>query len=179
MSRLQGYETVAERLVRFWEANPEGRIRTEVMPHGDTVERWVIRATIWRHLLDPEPSATGWAEEFVGSTPVNKTSCLENCETSAVGRALANLGMVGTDKERATREEMAKVERMKAEPVPTAEESLARIDAAAASIGKDRAYVTERYRTRLGIALEDLPMLPAHDLALLARGVESRAKDAK
>jgi hypothetical protein len=176
VSRLQGYETVAERLVRFWGEYPEARIRTEVMPHGDTVERWVVRATIWRHFLDPKPASTGWAEEFVGSTPVNKTSCLENCETSAVGRALANLGMVGTDKERATREEMAKVERMKAEPVPAAEESLARIDAAAISIEKDRAYVTERWRARNGVALEDLPMADPRDLAVLARAVEAAVK---
>jgi hypothetical protein len=176
MSRLQGYETVAERLTRFWDAHPDGRILTEVTEYGDTVERWVVRATVWQHRHDATPSANGWAEEFVGSTPVNKTSALENCETSAVGRALANLGMVGVGKERATRDEMAKAARMQAEPVPTAEESLARIDAAAASDGKDRAAVTTRWRARNGVAIEDLPMVDPRDLAQLARLVESAVK---
>jgi hypothetical protein len=173
---LQGYETVAERLVRFWEAHPDGRILTEVTEYGDTVERWVVRATVWQHRHDATPSANGWAEEFVGSTPVNKTSALENCETSAVGRALANLGMGGAGMPRPSAEEMAKVARMQAEPVPTVEESLARIDAAAASLGMDRAAVTSKWRSRNGVALEDLPAADPRDLAILARAVEAAVK---
>jgi hypothetical protein len=175
VSRLQGYETVAERLVRFWEKFPDGRIETDVTEHSSPPDRWVITAMIFRD-GGTLPAATGWAEETVSARGVNATSALENCETSAVGRALANLGMGGAGMPRPSAEEMAKVERMKAEPVPTAEESLARIDAAAASAGMDRAAATSKWRARNGVALEDLPMADPRDLAVLARAVEAAVK---
>jgi hypothetical protein len=56
--------------------------------------------------------ATGYAEEVRGAGNVNRTSHVENCETSAIGRALANCGMAGSDmSKRPSREEMAKVQR--------------------------------------------------------------------
>jgi hypothetical protein len=69
----------------------------------------VIRAELW---LEDVCIATGYAEEVRGAGNVNRTSHVENCETSAVGRALANAGMAGTDvNKRPSREEMSKVER--------------------------------------------------------------------
>jgi hypothetical protein len=176
MSRLQGYETVAERLTKFWAEHPEGRIVTDVASWANGPERFVVRATVWCNRKDVVSAATGWAEEFVSARGVNATSALENCETSAVGRALANLGMGGAGMPRPSAEEMAKVERMKAEPVPTAEESLARIDAAAASIGKDRAAVTAKWRSRNLVDVDNLPQVDPRDLAILARAVESAVK---
>jgi hypothetical protein len=68
----------------------------------------VIRAELW---LEDVCIATGYAEEVRGAGNVNRTSHVENCETSAVGRALANAGMAGTDvNKRPSREEMAKVQ---------------------------------------------------------------------
>jgi hypothetical protein len=176
MNRLQGYETVAERLVRFWAEHPNGAVQTFVTEYGPGPDRWVIRAEVWRDMAEPFAAAIGWAEEAVTARGVNSTSALENCETSAVGRALANLGMGGAGMPRPSAEEMAKVERMKAEPVPTAEESLARIDAAAASAGMDRAAATSKWRARNGVALEDLPQVDPRDLAILARAVEAAVK---
>jgi hypothetical protein len=176
MSRLQGYETVAERLAKFWAEHPLGAVLTHVTEHGPGPDRWVVRASVWRDHLEAEPAATGWAEEMVSARGVNATSALENCETSAVGRALANLGMGGAGMPRPSAEEMAKVARMQAEPVPTVEESLARIDAAAASLGMDRAAVTSKWRSRNGVALEDLPTADPRDLAILARAVEAAVK---
>jgi hypothetical protein len=70
----------------------------------------VFKCELW---LDGEIIATGWAEEIRGQGNVNKTSHLENCETGAVGRALANAGMSGSDiNKRPSREEMGKVQRM-------------------------------------------------------------------
>jgi hypothetical protein len=68
----------------------------------------VIRAELW---LENVCIATGYAEEVRGAGNVNRTSHVENCETSAVGRALANAGMAGTDvNKRPSREEMSKVQ---------------------------------------------------------------------
>jgi hypothetical protein len=56
------------------------------------------------------PAATGWASEREGDGDINTVACLENTETSAVGRALANLGFTASAK-RPSREEMDKVAR--------------------------------------------------------------------
>jgi hypothetical protein len=70
----------------------------------------VIRAELW---LEDICIATGYAEEVRGAGNVNRTSHVENCETSAVGRALANAGYAGSDvNKRPSREEMSKVQRM-------------------------------------------------------------------
>lgn len=105
---LADYEPVEDRLVKYWAKHPDGRIHTELVPAAD--KQWVIKASVWRHREDPDPAATGYAEEVIGSTPVNRTSALENCETSAIGRALANMGFAAKGK-RPSREEMDKANR--------------------------------------------------------------------
>jgi hypothetical protein len=112
---LNNYETVEDRLARFWADHPAGRIHTElVIQDGDQV---IFKAAVYFDAGDPIPRATGYAEELRGSNPVNKTSFVENCETSALGRALANCGYA-THGKRASRSEMAKVERMNTDGVP-------------------------------------------------------------
>lgn len=108
MSRfdLSEYEPVEDRLARFHTDHPEGRVLTDLVSHGDGT--WIVKATVYRDQADL-PDATGYAHEKTGDGMVNKTSALENCETSAVGRALANLGYAPKGK-RPSREEMAKVE---------------------------------------------------------------------
>lgn len=108
---LADYETVADRLERFWNDHPEGAILTDLVHHDET--RFIVKATAWivgslGMEVEVLPGATGYAEELVGSTNVNKTSALENCETSAIGRALANLGYAPKG-QRPSREEMVKV----------------------------------------------------------------------
>lgn len=102
---LSQYETVQQRLDAFHSAYPNGRVVTQLLEASAT--RYIICASIYKTDADAEPCATGHAEETVGSTPVNKTSAIENCETSAIGRALRNAG-IGKD---ASQEEMQKVER--------------------------------------------------------------------
>ena len=102
---LNEYETVADRIERFWNEHADGRIITELVSHDE--KRFVVKAAVWRSSLSG-PDTTGYAEEIVGSTNVNKTSALENCETSAIGRALANLGYAPKG-QRPSREEMVKV----------------------------------------------------------------------
>ena len=106
MFNLEDYETVEERLTKYWKDYPDGRINTALLEANAT--RFIVRAEIFRTEADAHPWATGIAEETVQGRGVNATSALENCETSAIGRALANAGYA-TKGKRASREEMTKV----------------------------------------------------------------------
>lgn len=110
---LDDYETVEARLEKFWAAHPHGRIITEPIVYADG--QFIFKAEIYVHRDDAQPTTTGWAEERVGQGMVNKTSALENCETSAIGRALANMGFA-TKGKRASQSEMAKVVKGNSEP---------------------------------------------------------------
>lgn len=104
------YETVDSRIKRFYQQWPYGRITTEIVERRDTDagSQWVVKALVFR---DPVASvwATGFAQEMEGGKGANAYSALENCETSAIGRALANAGYSGD--RRAAREEMIRVAR--------------------------------------------------------------------
>jgi hypothetical protein len=102
------YATVAERLVEFWKDCPRGRIMTFMEVDDGT--RVLMRGELYADIGDPVPTTTGWAEEVRGSSMVNKTSAVENCETSLCGRLLANYMYQGS-KNRASLEEVVKVYR--------------------------------------------------------------------
>ena len=105
---LSDYETVESRLVKFWKEYPDGRIETELLEANAT--RFVVLARIFRTEVDSKPWCSGHAYEVITDRGVNATSALENCETSAIGRALANAGFA-THGKRPSREEMTKVAR--------------------------------------------------------------------
>ena len=106
MFNLADYETVEVRLEKFIKDYPDFRIATEL----EVVEasRYIVKAYLYKDASDGVAWATGYAEETVSSRGVNQTSALENCETSAIGRALANAGYAPKGK-RPSREEMSKV----------------------------------------------------------------------
>lgn len=106
MFNLDDYETVEERLAKFWKDHPEGRIETKLIVNTPT--QYIVWSAIYRDSADVQPWATGLAEETVQGRGVNSTSALENCETSSLGRSLANAGYA-TKGKRASREEMTKV----------------------------------------------------------------------
>ena len=106
MFNLDDYETVEERLVKYWKDHPDGRIETRLVEASAT--RFIVQAYIYRTEADQHPWSSGLAEETVQGRGVNATSALENCETSAIGRALASAGYA-TKGKRPSREEMAKV----------------------------------------------------------------------
>ncbi len=106
MFNLDDYETVEERLTKFWKDHPEGRIETKLIEH--TSSRFIVWSAIFRDSADINPWSTGLAEETVSGRGVNATSALENCETSSIGRSLATAGYA-TKGKRPSREEMAKV----------------------------------------------------------------------
>jgi len=102
------YALVADRIALFYQQHPTGRIVTEL--HSRTEREVTFRALVYRAADDTVPAATGWASEREGDGEVNTVACLENTETSAIGRALANLGFTASLR-RPSAEEMAKAAR--------------------------------------------------------------------
>jgi hypothetical protein len=114
---LNDYDLVETRIKKFYEAHPDGRIITD-WANSDAYQEgpktWVVKATIYLDAGDQAnglAKSTGYATETDGTGgPNSQGAAFENCETSAIGRALANLGMSGN--KRPSREEMEKVERV-------------------------------------------------------------------
>ena len=119
MFNLADYEPVEVRLEKFIKDYPTFRIATEL----EVVEatRYIVKAYLFKDAGDSVAWATGYAEETVTNRGVNQTSALENCETSAIGRALANAGYAPKGK-RPSREEMSKV--VAAKPLPNVSKPL-------------------------------------------------------
>ena len=114
---LSQYETVDTRIHKFWgEHKDDGRIESRlievVRDDSGRPLQYLMEAQVW---IGERLAANGFAEEVVGGSPVNKTSALENCETSAIGRALANAGY-SKEKFRASMTEMTKAERLTGTP---------------------------------------------------------------
>ena len=112
---LSDYALVSDRITLFYQRYPAGRIVTEL--HSRTEREITVRALVYRGPVDAEPAATGWASERQGDGEINSVACLENTETSAVGRALANLGFTASSR-RPSREEMDKAARQRARLAP-------------------------------------------------------------
>jgi hypothetical protein len=108
---LSAYALVADRITLFYERYPAGRIVTELFSRSE--REITFRALVFRGPEDTQPAATGWASEREGDGQINQVACLENTETSAVGRALANLGFTASSR-RPSREEMEKAVRQRA-----------------------------------------------------------------
>jgi hypothetical protein len=106
MFNLADYETVEVRLEKFIKDFSDFRIATEL----EVVEkdRYIVKAYLFKTSSDSVAWATGYAEEKITDRGVNSTSALENCETSAIGRALANAGYAAKGK-RPSQSEMKKV----------------------------------------------------------------------
>ena len=98
----KGYVQVNERVKGFRELCPGGRIETEIVSLEDGV------VTMKAYVTDDNGRllATGYAQEKETSSYINKTSFIENCETSAVGRALGWCG-IGVDGSMASADELA------------------------------------------------------------------------
>ena len=110
MFNLDEYTTVAERIRLFRQMFPMGRIVTTLI-HEDAA-RVVIKAELYRDDETAVPFSTGYAREITAERGVNRDFALENAETSAIGIACKNAD-IGTDKKAISREEAAKVNKVK------------------------------------------------------------------
>jgi hypothetical protein len=123
MFNLNEYETVEERLKRFW-AEPDNKdARIITVNHTSVADRsvstWIVEARLYLSAEDQAedlPKTTGWAFEIDGGPGANKSSALENAETSAIGRMLSNYIYSGS--KRPSRTEMEKAERGKTPAAP-------------------------------------------------------------
>lgn len=124
---LNDYETVKERKARFYKDNPDGRIVvSNITPTDNLMEFALYEASVFinrEDQLNNVPRGTGTAMEIRDKElsinkygkeyeSVNYSSWTENCEESAVGRALDNAGYSGNKK--CSREEIEKSQRMAA-----------------------------------------------------------------
>lgn len=135
---LDDYIDVQTRINRFWEEYPEGSILTDIGAITQDHKSVVCIATV-RKQRDGAVDATGIAQETAGGSGANLGSWVENCETSAIGRALANMGYATSSADRMSREEAAKANRV--------EERAAAAPAAAAANGNGRTAAPARRQT--------------------------------
>ena len=165
---LEDYETVEDRLMKFWKDYPDGRIETELIEAATS--RFIVVARIFRTEADQRYWTSGLAFEHITERGVNSTSALENCETSAIGRALANAGYA-TKGKRPSKEEMSKVTRERiikvekpSDPWTFEEKQMPiPVDEAVAELND-------------GIKPEEIPMCPTHQVPCESKEGNTRGK---
>lgn len=117
MFNLENYEDVDTRIHKFYEEYPDGAIITEQVMNDDEKGITIFKAIAYRTYADTQPSATGFARGARKDRGVDASFWFENCETSSIGRCLANLGLSAKGK-RASSLEMARVNDAKTSPAP-------------------------------------------------------------
>jgi len=117
MFNLSDYEDVDSRIHKFYTEYPDGAIITEQVLNDEEKGIVVFKAIAYRTYADSQPSATGFARGARKDRGVDAAFWYENCETSSIGRCLANLGLSAKGK-RASSLEMARVNDTKTSPAP-------------------------------------------------------------
>lgn len=165
------YETVASRLMRFRADHPDHSIVPELIDVTEEVVRMkVVIGFMFEgnyHVL-----SVGHAEEYRGASKINRTSAMENCETSAVGRALAWAGY-GSANSIATREEVEGAKEKEAVMDAKQAGLVARLQDAADAGGSKRL----RYEWETAMSEEERITVGGKTLAVLKRRATKVDKD--
>ena len=104
---LADYQTVQERIEIFWRLYPDGRIFNDIVLTNE--KEVIIKCSVWKDRQAQLPDATDFAQEPITDKGINAVSAVENCSTSATGRALSLLGgELSPSKKRASASEMSK-----------------------------------------------------------------------
>jgi len=170
---LDDYVSVGERIQIFWNKYPDGRIKTKMVSLDEpdaAVRMAVIKAWVWKKSDSTHADSTGYAKEREGTGGANRTAFLENCETSAIGRALANLG-IGVSKKRPSREEMEGVEAVTQEH----QSNLKLLQKYAESLAEDtpiRSKLRDDWKILVHNPLEVLKLIQSFNLHLTETEVE-------
>ena len=117
MFNLENYEDVDTRIHKFYEKYPDGAIITELVSNDEDKGIVVFKALAYRTYADATPSSIGYARGARKDRGVDRDFWLENCESSSIGRCLANLGLSAKGK-RPSSLEMAKVNDAQTSPKP-------------------------------------------------------------
>ena len=137
----KAYVPVNERVKEFRARYPELRITTELVSLDENSV--VMKATVSD--MDGNILANGYAQEDRGSSNINKTSYVENCETSAVGRALGMFG-IGIDDSMASADEVANaIDRQEALKQKVDKNSVSALKMLAAEKGSDISMILSYY----------------------------------
>ena len=119
---LADYQTVQERIEIFWRLYPDGRIFNDIVLTNE--KEVIIKCSVWKNSNQQLPDVTDFAQEPITEKGINSTSAVENCSTSATGRALSLLGgELSPSKKRASASEMSKRGRVMLSQAQTAFEN--------------------------------------------------------
>ena len=153
---LNEYQTVQERVEIFRQLHPTGRIVNEIVLINE--KEVVIKSSVYLDIADAHPVAVDFAQENVAAKGVNSTSWVENCATSAAGRALALLGGGMSPKgKKPSREEMSKVQNA---PVQTERDFMSEARALSGDVAALRVVYTDAKKANADVntlkAIEEL-----------------------
>ena len=113
---LADYQTVQDRIEIFWSLYQNGRIFNDIVVTNE--HEVIIKCSVWKESNNQLPDATDFAQEPITEKGINSVSAVENCSTSATGRALSLLGgELSPSKKRASQSEMAKMKRVETDKI--------------------------------------------------------------